>query len=165
MHEKYINPSRCSSSWSPSHNQNQYQKVKTLKLKTWQDFEGILTNMFSFFPSVCWYRKQAQHPLWPGPAVPNSEEVLWKLWSRHGQPWDHEHRPQQEPHLPQGKRWTTSLHHWVILSHDKHFIGCIFVILRPDVSAAITKTSVFLQPSTAELSQMLLLTSTTLNSF
>lgn len=94
-------------------------------------------------PSVCWYGEQAKHAVWPGPTVPDPEEVLRKLWSRHGQPWDHEHRPQPEPHLPQGKHWFTLLsatdfyirgHMWVqpsqkhlyLLSRQHSWVKCCF---------------------------------------
>ena len=64
-------------------------------------------NAFIFIPpflsSVCRHGEQAEHALRPGAAVPHPEEVLRELWSGDGQPGDHQHRPEQGPHLPESK--------------------------------------------------------------
>lgn len=96
----------CSHPWDGTWTQNIFMIVLTTEpAYSVSKFSFVYLSCFNIlspcplFSSVRWYRKQAKHSVGPGAAVSNPEEVLWKLWSRNGQPWDHKHRPQSESYL------------------------------------------------------------------
>ena len=99
----------------------------------------ILNTTSSFYPSfsfssVCWHGEQAEHAVGPGTAVPHPKEVLRELWSGDGQPGDHQHRPEQGPHLPQSKDqkgpWCNATHVYRVRTQLLGSHSCSLLQLR-----------------------------------